>query len=332
MLPIPRAAFPRTSLNASVLCLGGVNFGNGLDERASFALLDRFAELGGNFFDTARIYSDWVVGEKSRSERILGDWLKSHGRREDMVIATKGAHPLLESLNQPRTGASEIRADLEGSLRSLRVESIDLYWLHRDDEARPVAHFIDLLNTFEREGKVRAFGASNWTAQRIRAANVYAEETGQLGFAADEPFWCLGVAQSRPPPYSGFVKFDRELERFHHETGLAVVPYTSQANGFFSKSALPPEQRPANLEQHDFNTPPNVAAAQVVIELAAAKRVPPSAIVLGYLLSRPFPVFPIIGCRTIAQLEDSVAAVSVRLTSDELRRLEQTSQSGLTVN
>ena len=328
---IPTCSLPGIPLNASMVCLGGVFFGNELDERATFALLDRFAELGGNFIDTARIYSDWVPGETSRSERVLGDWIKSHGRRDTLVISTKGAHPSLQSLDQPRTGAAEIRADLEGSLRSLGLETIDLYWLHRDDPTRPVGHYIDLLNTFVREGKVRVFGASNWTAARLRAANAYARETGQLGFGADQPFWCLGVAQSRPPPYSGFVKFDRELDQFHHETRLPVVPYTSQANGFFSKFALPLPERPANFERHDFNTPPNVAAAQIVVELATAKGVAPSAIVLGYLLSRPYPVFPIIGCRTLAQLENSAQATQVRLSANELQRLESASQSGLTV-
>lgn len=332
MTPIPTRKLPGTSLHASMLCLGGVFFGNELDERATFALLDRFAELGGNFIDTARIYSDWIPGETSRSERILGDWIKSRGRRDALVIATKGAHPFLQSLDQPRTSAAEIRADLEGSLRSLRLEKIDLYWLHRDDATRPVEHYIDLLNTFVREGKVHAFGASNWTAARLRAANAYARESGQLGFAADQPFWCLGVAQSRPPPYSGYVKFDRELDRFHQETHLPVVAYTSQANGFFSKFALSSNERPANFEKHDFHTPPNVAAARIVLELAAAKRVTPSAIVLGYLLSRTYAVFPIIGCRTLAQLENSAIAPQVRLSTDELQRLESASQSGLVVN
>lgn len=326
---IPHRPLPGTSLHASALCLGGVYFGNELDERATFALLDRFAELGGNFIDTARIYSDWVPGETSRSERILGDWIHARGRRDTLVISTKGAHPSLQALDRPRTSAAEIRDDVEGSLKSLRLETIDLYWLHRDDPARPVEHFIDLLNTFVQEGKMRGFGASNWTAARLRAANSYARESGQLGFAADQPFWCLGVAQSRPPPFSGFVKFDGELDRFHRETSLPVVPYTSQANGFFSKFALPPSQQPKGFEQHNFHTPPNVAAARIVMELAAAKRVTPGAIVLGYLLSRSYPVFPIIGCRTLAQLEDSAAAAPVRLSTEELRRLENVSQSGL---
>ena len=320
---------PGTTLSVSPLCLGGVPFGLTLSAAGSFDLLDRFVELGGNFIDTARVYSDWEPGERRRSERILGDWLQARVRRDRLVIATKGAHPFIESLTVPRTSAAEIRDDLEGSLRQLRIEVIDLYWLHRDDPARPVGHFIDVLNTFLREGKIRAFGASNWTAARLRAANDYARASHQQGFVANQPFWCLGCQQSRPPPFTGYVKLDADMLRFHSETGLAVIPYTAQANGFFSKLALPPSLRPANFAAHEFHTEPNLAAGKRVLELAEAKRVAPSAIVLAYLWSRPFPVVPIIGCRTTAQLDDSIAALPVRLSSAELASLEHASGSGL---
>ena len=324
-MPPPLIQLPGTSLSVSPLCLGGAPFGNTITEAESFALLDRFVALGGNFLDTARIYSDWVPGELRRSERILGDWIAARRNRARLVLATKGAHPFIDSVDTPRTSAAEIRDDLEGSLRTLRTEVIDLYWLHRDDPTRPVEHFVDLLNTFLREGKIRAFGASNWTAARLRAAHDYAKKSGQQAFTANQPFWCVGVAQSRPPPFNGFVKFDAEAYRFHRETGLAVIPYTSQANGFFSKLA----RGNVGLEKHDFHMPANLAAGRIVTELAAAKRVAPSAIVLAYLWSRPFPVVPIIGSRTIAQLEDGIAALPVRLTSVEIAVLESASQSGL---
>ena len=324
-----RLVLPHTSLAVSPLWLGGVPFGNTLDEAATFALLDRFVELGGNAIDTARIYSDWVPGEKRRSERVLGDWIRARGHRSSLVIGTKGAHPFIESLEVPRSSAAELSDDVEGSLRTLRLETIDLFWLHRDIPAQPVQHFIDVLNTFVREGKIRHFGASNWTADRLRAANDYARTSGQHGFVANQPFWSLGCQQARPSPIAGLVKFDAAASDFHRETGLAVIPYTSQANGFFSKLALPRDRQPADLAKHDYHTPPNLAAGKVVIELAAAKRVLPSAIVLAYLWSRPFPVLPIVGSRTHAQLEESFAALDVRLTPSELKALEDASQSGL---
>ncbi len=165
---------PGTSLSVSPLCLGGVPFGHTLSDKETFALLDRFVALGGNFIDTARIYSDWVPGETRRSERVLGDWMQARRNRPSLVISTKGAHPFIESLDTPRSAVAEIRDDLEGSLRTLRLDTVDLYWLHRDDPTRSVGHFIDLLNAFVREGKVRHFGASNWSTERLRAANDFA--------------------------------------------------------------------------------------------------------------------------------------------------------------
>lgn len=326
MKPVP---LPGTGFAVSPLCLGGVPFGNTISEAESFALLDRFVAHGGTFIDTARIYSDWVPGELRRSERILGDWLAARGHRARLIIATKGAHAFIDALNTPRTSVAEIRDDLEGSLRTLRTDVVDFYWLHRDDPKRPVEHFIDLLNRFRREGKIRAFGGSNWTAARLRAANAYAKQSGQQGFTANQPFWCLGSAAARPPKDPGLVKFDAAAQAWHVETGLAVVPYTSQANGFFSKLALPPDRRPADFDKNDFHTPANLATGRRVLELAATKRVAPSAIVLAYLWSRPFPVVPIVGARTVAQLDDCIAALPVRLTPAELAALEADSRSGL---
>src|SRR5690606_27483631 len=187
-----RVSLPHCSLSVSPVCLGTALFGADIDDRASFALLDRFVAGGGNFIDTARIYSDWLPGERHRSERVLGDWLRSRGNRDSVVVATKGAHPDLASPTIPRSSTAEIRADLEGSLRSLGLDVIDLYWLHRDDPSRPVEYFIDLLDGFQREGLIRAFGASNWSADRLRAAHAYASRSGRHGFVANQPMWCLG--------------------------------------------------------------------------------------------------------------------------------------------
>lgn len=316
-------------LEVSALCLGAVPLGAPLDQAASFALLDHFVELGGNFIDTARMYSDWIPGEKSRSERVLGDWLQARGNRDRVVVATKGMHPDLSTVRVPRSTAAEIRADLEGSLRTLRIDTIDLYWLHRDDPARPVEHFVDVLNAFVREGKVRAFGVSNWTAERLRAAHDYARRSGQQTLAANQPFWCLGNRQSKPPPFHGIAWLDRAVHDFHVASGIAVVPYTAQAKGFFTKALLPPEKQPRDFAEHEFNTPANQALARVVSEIARARGVTPNAVVLGYLWTRPFPVVPIVGASHPAQLDDNFAAIGFHLNAEELRALETASNSGL---
>lgn len=324
-----RLCLAEIPLAVSPLCLGGVPFGAPLDDAATFALLDRFVALGGNFIDTARMYSDWIPGEKGRSERVLGDWLRARGNRAPLVIATKGMHPDLATIHVSRSSAPEIRADLEASLRALRVETIDLYWLHRDDPARPVEHFVDLLNAFVREGKVRAFGFSNWTAERLRAAHDYARRSGQQTLTANQPFWCLGCRQSKEPGFTGWVKMDAAMHAFHVESGVAVIPYTAQAKGFFTRAQLPPERQPRDFATHEFNTPANQALARVVDGIARRRRVTPNAVVLGYLWTRPFPVVPIVGASDPTQLDDNFAAAGFRLNADEMRALEDASNSGL---
>lgn len=322
-------SIPGLPLAASPLCLGGVPFGAPLDQEQTYALLDRYVALGGNFIDTARMYSDWIPGERSRSERVLGDWLQARRLRERLVIATKGMHPELETPTIPRSSAVEIRTDLEGSLRSLRVDTIDLYWLHRDDPAKPASYFVDLLNEFIRAGKIRAYGFSNWGADRLRAAHDHARATGQVPLAASQPYWCLGHLQAKPTPFHGLAKLDAAAHAFHATTGTAVIPYTAQAKGYFSKALLPAVQRPANLADHEFDTEPNRALAQLVGEIARARGTSVNAIVLGYLWSRPFPVVPIIGASHPAQLDDNFAAIGCQLRADEMRALEAAANSGL---
>ncbi len=325
-----RITLPATSLSVSPLCIGGAFFGVNPPERETLALLDHFAGAGGNFIDSARIYSDWVPGELRRSERVLGDWMKSHGRREELVISTKGAHPFIDSLDIPRTSSVEIQDDLDGSLSTLRTGHIDLYWLHRDNPHLPVEHFIELLNGFVRAGKIRHFGASNWSVARMREANAYAQKTGQQGFVANQPGWSLGCQHARPPQDPSLVRFDATADAFHRETGLTANPYSSQAGGFFTKLSLPADRRPADFEQNEFYTPINLATGKVVIEMAARHKVSPNAIVLAYLWSaRSYPVVPIIGARSLAHLDDSIAATSLTLTLEERRQLEDVSQSGL---
>ena len=125
---------PHTDLYPSVICLGTVSFGTSLDTSTAFHKLDTFFEHGGNFIDTAHIYGAWDSDSLGRSEKILGQWVKERGVKENIIIATKGAHPLLSAMRIPRLSRQNILTDLDESLRCLQRETIDLYWLHRDDQ------------------------------------------------------------------------------------------------------------------------------------------------------------------------------------------------------
>src|SRR5215472_2977892 len=153
---------PATDVSPSILALGTVPFGTDLDASTTFDILDAFFEHGGTFIDTAHVYGAWVPGGLGLSERLIGQWLKSRNIREHIIVSTKGAHPLLSSMYIPRLSPQEIRSDLEESLRCLQTDTIDLYWLHRDDPNQPVAVMLEMLQELVRKGTIRSFGCSNW--------------------------------------------------------------------------------------------------------------------------------------------------------------------------
>jgi aryl-alcohol dehydrogenase-like predicted oxidoreductase len=219
---------PNTDLVVSVLCLGTGEAGANYDRATGFAMLDTFIEQGGNLLDTAHVYSDWIPGERSRSEKLIGAWMHRNGRhnRSGVLIATKGAHPDLDSMQVGRLSPAEIQADLEESLRFLQVEAIDLYWLHRDDSTRPVEEIIDTLEAQVQAGKIRYYGCSNWQLARIVAARRYAAQRGVNGFAAVQNLWSLAKPilpeiMRRDPT---LAVMDDELWQYHRESGLAAIP------------------------------------------------------------------------------------------------------------
>ncbi len=312
---------PSTDLMSSQLCLGTNRFGTAISQAEAFVLMDAFIDQGGNFVDTAHIYADWIAGApRSASEKTIGAWIKARRNRDKVILATKGAHPHLNSMQIPRMSAAEICQDVEESLRHLQTDVIDLYWLHRDDPEREVGDILETLNALAQAGKIRTFGCSNWSIARIRQAAGYAQEHQIEGFVANQPLWSLAV----PNPSSGMLSdpslqsVDQAAWDYHYQSQMAVVPYTSQARGYFSKLA---GGDAASLSADDralFDHPQNQATAERVMTLAGVYGTGPAQIVLSYLLSQPFPVFPIIGCRTPAQLAESMMATTLTLSLDDL--------------
>jgi len=309
-------AIPNTDLAVSAICLGTANLGSSVDAEASFALLDAYLERGGNFLDTAQVYANWLPVEESVSEKIIGRWMKARGHRERVVLATKGGHPNLKTMHVPRLSPKEVASDLEGSLRRLGVERIDLYWLHRDDPARPAGEIIEMLRGFAMAGKIRYYGCSNWRAARIVEAQAYAKAHGLAGFVGDQMMWSLAAPEPAALSDKTMVPMDQALWRYHRETGLAAIPYSSQAGGWLQKAAAGVRTRPV------YDTAGNRARLARAQRLAAETGWTLTQIALGYLLSQPFVTVPIVGCKNAGQLDDSLSAGEVRLTGDQLRGLE----------
>lgn len=318
--PMKTVNIPHTDLNPSRLCLGTNRFGTVISQPDAFALLDAFFEMGGNFIDTAHVYADWIPGApKSASEKTIGAWLKATGHRNRVVLATKGGHPDLSTMHIPRLSKADIVQDIDESLAHLQTGFIDLYWLHRDAPEVPVADLIDTLNEQVRRGKIRYFGCSNWSVERIIAANDYANKNNLQGFVASQPWWSLvhpnRTALSDP---ENLVVFGPDEQKFHHQTGLAVIPYSAQGKGFFSKLDRLGATGLSQTDRNHFFNETNAGRWPRVKQLAEEHGVPVSHIVLSYLTSQPFVTIPIVGCRTIEQLQDSIAAVDLVLTANDL--------------
>ncbi len=306
---------PHTDLNPSRLCLGTNRFGTVIDQTDAFALLDAFVEMGGNFIDTALIYADWNPGApKSASEKTIGQWLQRTSNRDRVVLATKGGHPDLTTIHLSRLPKTDITRDIDESLAHLQTDVIDLYWLHRDATSVPVADLIETLNQQVQAGKIRYFGCSNWRIERIMAANDYANKNDSQGFVASQPWWSLAqpnrAALSDP---ENQVVFGSTEAEFHRETGLAVIPYSAQARGYFSKLDKLEASGLSETDHTSFFNETNAHRWPRVKQLAEKYGVPVSHVVLSYLTSQPFVAIPIIGCRTFDQLQDSTTAVNLVL-------------------
>lgn len=310
---------PSTDLTVSEICLGTGEIGGTLDLAASFALLDRYIGAGGNFIDTAHVYNDWIPGERSRSEKMIGDWMKARGSREKIVLATKGGHhPVDGSPYVNRITPPEILLDLEESLANLGVDQVDLYWLHRDNTALPTGEILLTLEKAREQGKIRYYGASNWRAERLEEAADFAHRNGLPGFVADQMLWSAAVADANAIEDQTIVVMDETLFEYHRRTGLAALAYTSQANGLFAKMASGTLETtsPELLEQ--FPPQPNRERYARIQQVVQDTGLTLTQVILGWLLSQPFVTIPIIGPKRLDHLEDSLTAAGVRLTAEQV--------------
>lgn len=301
-------------LTVSRLCLGANVFGWTADRDASFAVLDAYVAAGGNVIDTADSYMWRVPGNSGgESETILGQWLAARGNRDDVVLATKvGALPARSGLS-----AATIRAACEDSLRRLRTDRIDLYWAHRDDPDTAQEETLDAFDALVREGKVRAIGASNFSAGRLRSALEISARDGLAAFVALQPHYNLLER----------TEFEAALAPVLAAEGLACLPYYGLAKGFLTGKYRPgvdvasarAERARAYLDDR------GLAVLAVLDEIAAGHGVPVPAVALAWLAAQPTVAAPIASARTPEQLAELLPALDLELTGDELRLLSYVS-------
>jgi aryl-alcohol dehydrogenase-like predicted oxidoreductase len=308
---------PHTTLEASTLCLGTAEFGSAIDEVLSEKIIGKYLDAGGNVLDTAEIYASWLPGGDHRSEAFLGAWLRKRKNRDGIIISTKGAHPRLNAMDKPRMSKPVVEADLDSSLQRLGLDCVDIYWLHRDDLGTPIEEIILMLEDFHKAGKILYAGLSNFTQARAEAGRVAAEKMGVQGFIAIQNQWSLAKADaSKGDPTWAYT--NESFAKWHALHQLAAFPYTPQANGYFRRLENGSIAQGPDLVRALFHTPGNEERFKRIQTLRSETGLSTGEIVLGYLVGHPFPVFPIIGPRKVADLEESLNAATVILTEEQI--------------
>jgi aryl-alcohol dehydrogenase-like predicted oxidoreductase len=309
------ALLGNTDLDVFPLCLGANVFGWTLDDERSFAVLDAYVQAGGNFIDTADSYGRNGPGGAGESERIIGRWIAARGNRDQLVIATK------VGMSQERAGLSEatIRQAIEDSLERLGVDSVDLYYAHKDDPDTPLEETLGVFGALIGEGKIRHAAASNYSASRLGEALRIGEREGMASYAALQPHYNLMERG----------EYEGELAEVCARSGLACVPYFGLARGFLTgkyrrDGAQVESPRAAGVRDSYFNER-GFAVLAALDEIAAAHATSVAAVSLAWLAAQPTVVAPIASATSPQQLTELLPSAGLELSATEIERLSTAS-------
>lgn len=310
------ATLGKTELDVAPLCFGGNIFGWTTDEQASFKVLDAYTEAGGNFIDTADVYSAWVPGhEGGESESILGKWMRERHNRHEMIIATKvGSLP--SKGRSPDLSREHILHAVEASLRRLHTDYIDVYFAHRDDAETPLGETLGVFAELVQAGKVRVLGASNYSAARMREALQISKANGYPRYEVQQPLYNM-VARDQ---------YEGELQQLCVEEKISVVSYSSLASGFLTGkyrqgAELPHTPRVASVQQRYWNNK-NFALLERLTQVARQYDASPAQVALAWLLTRPGITAPIASATTVEQTRDIMGALNLKLDRSALETLQ----------
>lgn len=309
----------KTDLKVTSICLGTMQFGWTADEAASFDVMDAYFEAGGNFIDTADIYSTWSPGNPGGvSEEIIGRWMKVRGNRDRIVIATKLRGKMWDGPDGEGLSRAHIERAIEDSLRRLQVETIDLYQTHWPDEDVPVEQTQTVFGELIASGKVRHVGASNYGAPQLEKALTVARESQLPPFVSLQPHYNL-VHRS---------EYEAELAALCEREGIGVIPYSPLEGGFLTGKyrrggTLPQSPRAKMIMEHATDQAFDVVDA--LAEIAAGYGATIAAVALAWLLAKPGITAPIIGANSREQLVELLPASGLRLGAAEIARLDRVS-------
>ncbi|GCE51245.1 aryl-alcohol dehydrogenase-like predicted oxidoreductase [Thermosporothrix hazakensis] len=305
-----------SDLQVSALCLGGNVFGWTADEATSFQVLDAFVADGGNFIDTANVYSRWAPGNQGgESETIIGKWLKQRGGRDQLVIATKVGGDM--GNGQKGLSRNAIKQAVDESLRRLQTDYIDLYQAHFDDPETPFEETLDAFAELVREGKVRVIGASNLSASRLAEALSVSKQHGYPRYESLQPLYNL---------YDR-ADYEQDLEPLCKREGLGVISYYSLASGFLtgkyrSEKDLPSSQRAGSVKEQYMNDR-GFRILKALDNVAQKYNATPAQISLAWLMTRV--TAPIASATSATQVHEIAKAAAIQLDKASIAELDQAS-------
>ena len=306
----------RSGLEVTRLCLGGNVFGWTCDETTSQQVLDAYVDAGGNFIDTADVYSRWATGHTGgESEATLGRWMQARGNRSRLIIATKVGSAMGAGPNMGGLSRQHMLRAVDESLRRLRTDYIDLYQAHFDDERVPLEETLRTFDDLVRQGKVCYIGASNYHAWRLVQALWVSDRYGYAAYVSLQPKYNLVDRD----------EFEGDLEAACRAFGLGVIPYAPLGGGFLTgkyrrEGALPATERAPKVQQRYMHAR-GWAVLEAVQAVAAARGATPAQVALAWHLARPSITAPIVSATSVEQLTELLGALELRLSAEELERL-----------
>jgi aryl-alcohol dehydrogenase-like predicted oxidoreductase len=310
----------RTGMKVAALCLGGNTFGWTTDQKASEAVLDAYMEAGGNFIDTADIYSRWAPGNKGgESETALGTWMAARRNRPAVIVATKLGGPMGPGPNDAGLSRRHMMEAVEASLTRLQTDYLDVYQAHWDDRDTPLDEALRGFDDLVRQGKVRYIGASNHVAWRLTRALWESDRHGYVRYECLQPKYNLVIRD----------EYERELEPLCLEQGLGVIPYSSLASGFLSGkyrrgADKPATARAAGVEKIYMNDR-GFRVLAAVEKVAAGAGATPAQVALSWLAHRPGITAPIASATSVSQLTELLGGIELALDAEARTTLDQAS-------
>ena len=316
-----RIVIPETELSVYPIGLGTVDAGLRWDGAEADKIFDAYMDLGGNLIDSARVYSDWVKPEIARSERVVGDWLQRSGKRNQVVLITKGGHPDMTietpDLHNSRMTKADMEHDLNSSLKTLRTDHIDLYFYHRDDEKQTVMELIDVMESFVKEGKIRYYGCSNWSAARMKEADEYCKSKGYRGFAANQALLNLGSKYMNPLDDDTMCNVDAAMYQYHQSTpGNLLMPYMGVCSGFFHIYSSKGEEA---VKNSPYYTEGNMKFARRLPELMEKYNATVTQVVLGYFRQLDINCVPLYGPMVVENLADAAGTLDIQFDPEDYK-------------